>query len=216
MISRPLVGAIALFSSVTSFAQIITVNYAGSVTDLGSMLAGDSVVVGDTVVGSFTYDSNLSATSALSSFSISLGSSFTATASSGTFNVQNDQQNGSATLPADGLTLGSNFTSTGLNGHTTGYMQFGLRKQNVDGQLWYDTALPDLTDWANISLADLNAPDWHWMDFELTTSPFWDDQIRWDIDSFSVNPVSEPTMSILIGMGLVGLSLRKRKQKRTR
>ena len=207
-----------LFSPLTINAGIITINYTGSVTSLGYELSGDVVSLGDNVFGSFTYDSDFGSTDSLSAFSISLGGSFTANmnGSSDYFTVQNDQQNGSATLPADGLVVGSGFTSTPLNGYTSGYMQFGLLKNNADGQLWNDTLLPDLADWSNITLADINKPDWHWIDFGLTgTENFWDDQIRWDVSSFTVNEASipEPSSIFLMTAGLFGLGVMSRRRR---
>lgn len=214
---KTLLGASALLFSSVSQATIIQVDYTGSVTSLGSAIAGDVVDLDDTVQGSFTYDSDLGPTDSLLSFSISLGSSFTANLSGGdSFSVQNDQQNGSATLPADGLGVRGDFTSTSLNGYTSGIMQFGLLKDNVDGQLWNDTLLPDLSDWAKITLADINKPDWHWMDFDLTgTENFWDDQIRWDVDSFTVADISsvpEPSILALVILGLTGIGFTRRKK----
>jgi len=207
---QSLLWASTLFFSSFLQAQIIQVNYTGSVTDLGSELTGDAVNLGDVVLGSFTYNSDLGQNDGLTAFSISIGSSFTATANSGgTLYVQNDQQNGSATLPADAFTVSStDISSTSLNGHTVDMLQFGLRRQNLDGDLWADTLLPDLTDWLAITLVDLNAADWHWMDFGVDTILFSDDQIRWDIGSFTVSEVSlvpEPASITLLLLGLAGL-----------
>ncbi len=209
-----LIGASALLFSSVSQSAIIQVDYEGSVTDLGSLLSGSTVSLNDSVQGSFTYDSDLSSSDSLLSFSISLGSIFTASSTgSSYFNVQNDQQNGSATQLADGFTVGSGFASTPLNGYTTGSMQFGVLKDNADGQLWNDTLLPDLSDWTNISLADINNPDWHWMDFGVsTTGNFRDDQIRWDISSFNVSPVPEPSVLALMALGLAGIGFFARRK----
>ena len=209
-----LIGASALLFSSVSQSAIIQVDYEGSVTDLGSLLSGSTVSLNDSVQGSFTYDSDLSSSDSLLSFSISLGSIFTANSTASSyFNVQNDQQNGSATQPADGFTVGSGFASTPLNGYTTGSMQFGVLKDNADGQLWNDTLLPDLSDWTNISLADINNPDWHWMDFGVsTTGNFRDDQIRWDISSFNVSPVPEPSVLTLMALGLAGIGFFARRK----
>ena len=214
---KMLLGVSALLCGSASQATIIQIDYTGSVTSLGSALAGDVVDLNDTVQASFTYDSDLGSTDSLLSFSISLGSLFTANLSGDeSFTVQNDQQNGSATLPADGLIVRSDFTSTPLNGHTSGVMQFGLLRDNVDGQLWDDTLLPDLSDWSNITLADINNPDWHWMDFGLTgTDSFADDQIRWDVDLFTVTDISsvpEPSILALMMLGLTGIGFAKRRK----
>ena len=50
-----------LCTPLTVTADIITVNYTGSVTDLGILLSGDNVSLGDTVNGSFSYDTSLAA-----------------------------------------------------------------------------------------------------------------------------------------------------------
>jgi len=214
---KTLLGASALLFSSVSQGIIIQVDYTGSVTSLGSALTGDVVNLDDSVLGSFTYDSDLGQTDSLLSFSLSLGSSFTANLSGGdSFSVQNDQQNGSATLPADGLIVRGEFTSTPLNSYTSGVMQFGLLRDNVDGQLWNDTLLPDLSDWANITLADINNPDWHWMDFGLTgTENFRDDQIRWDVDSITATNTSsipEPSILALMVLGLTGIGFTRRRK----
>ncbi|HHJ80055.1 MAG TPA: PEP-CTERM sorting domain-containing protein [Candidatus Tenderia electrophaga] len=180
-------------------------------TDLGTLLTGGSVNLGDTVQGSFTYDSDLGSTDSVSLFSISIGSSFIASlAGNSSFFVTND----SGIPPNDRALLGGDFVSTPLNGNTTGAMQFGLFRNNVDGQLWNDTLLPDLADWTNITLADMNN-SLQWMDFRLAgTTVFSDDQIRWDVRSFSVADVSqvpEPSILALLALGLtcVGFAGRK-------
>jgi len=217
---KVLLGAVALLFFSISQAAIIQVDFEGSITDLGGHLQGDVVDLGELVSGSFSYDT---AGIGISSFSIAIDSFSANVTDSGFFTVQNDQQNGSATLPADGFVLGaygSSVTSTELNGYTAGgpggRLQFGIRRENVDGQLWDDLLLPDMTDWANITLADINAPDWHILDFGLSTNNFWDDQIRWDVSSFTVSDTSsvpEPSTIILLGAGLVGLRLCRRRVK---
>ena len=215
---KTLLGISVLLFSSASQATIIQVDYTGSVTSLGNALVGDVVNLNDSVQGSFTYDSDLGSTDSLLSFSLSLGSLFTANLSGDYgFNVQNDQQNGSATLPADGFIVRGDFISTPLNGYTSGDMQFGLLRDNVDGQLWNDTLLPDMSDWANITLADINKPDWHWMDFGLPIAEegaFGDDQIRWDVGSFTVTDASsvpEPSIFALMVLGLTGIVFTRRK-----
>ena len=83
----------------------------------------------------------------------------------------------------------------------------------MDGQLWSDTLPPDLTDWATITLTDINNPDWRWLDFGLETTGFRDDQIRWNIDSFSVSAVPVPAAVWLFMSGIAGLGAIARKKR---
>ena len=203
----------SLMVTFPTYAQVITVSFSGSVTDLGALLEGDSVALGSAVNGSFAYDTNTSG--ALSFFNIAIGESFSASLNgSGNLSVQNDAQNGWATNAADGLTAFANATSSSLlNGYSNPSMQFGLRKENVLGQLWGDTLPPDLADWANVSLGDIQAPDWHWMDFGLVTTNSWDDQIRWEVNAFQVSAVPAPAAVWLFASGLIsvfGITRKKR------
>ncbi len=195
--------AFALFS-LTAHSAPITVNYQGTVTSLGVLLEGDGVSIGSTVFGEFTYDADIA--EPLFSFNINIGTFSSSLSAGGSryFNVQNDQMNGSATLPADGFTLGGEVTTSGLNGYTDAGQQFGILRDNVDGQLWNDTLLPDLSDWSNITLADINRPDWPWLDFGVAgLSNFRDDQIRWDVSSFSVTAVPEASPFALLIVSLI-------------
>ncbi len=209
-----------LLASAAANSQIITVDYVGNVTAVGSMLTGDGVSIGNGVSGSFSYDTEMNGV--LSAFTISIGGFSAVMSGAGVLSVQNDQQNGSATLPADGLTVftGST-TSPALNGYTNPSMQFGLLKENVAGQLWNDTLPPDTADWAGVSIADVNAADWHWMDFGLSTTHFSDDQIRWNVEAFRVSAqdgvpaVPVPAAVWLFGSGLAGLLGAARRKARS-
>ena len=228
-----------LFAPLAIQAQSITVSYTGTVSSIGSLLQGDGVATGSALNGSFTYDTTTSAMSGattthafypISSFSISLDrgaglSDFNASATTQQyFYVQNDKQNGSATLPADGLYARSGLSlSSSLNGYSNPYMQVGVYKKNVNGHLWSDVLPPSLTDWSNVSLADFNAASWNWMDFNLNTAALgvgaFDDQIRWNIDSFCVNcSVSEvpvPAAAFMLAPALLGFLGLRRKAKAT-
>ncbi len=203
---RAAFGTVFLLFASVSQAAVIQVDYTGSVTALGILLEGDGVSLGDTVVGSFTYDSDASSGDSLSAFSISIGGVFNATmggTDSDWFSVSNDQSPG-----FDGFNTGTtNIISDTLNGYSAALMQFGAGRYNINGQLWDDTLLPDLADWANITLADMSTLDWRWMDFGLATNNFSDDQIRWDVSSFEVTglsdkPLPEPPIMLLMLMGL--------------
>ncbi len=90
--SRLLLPAAVLLSSFSANAEIITVNYSGTLTDVGSLF-GAAASVGDAMTGSFSYDSAGPGT--IDSFTVSFGG-FTANLSgSGSTTVQNDQMNGS-------------------------------------------------------------------------------------------------------------------------
>ena len=211
----------ALLIPLTVNATIITGDYTGTVTALGDWLSGDGVDIGNEVTGSFTYDSDLGQTDSLSAFSVSIGSGFSASMDDGGsswFRVNND----SYANPADGFTVGTSATSDLLNGYTADVMQFGVFRYNFQGQLWDDSLLPDLVDWGNITLADINRADWRWMDFGASSSedPHYVDQIRWDVQSFSydatdsVNSIPEPSTIILLAAGLLGLRMSSRKVHR--
>jgi hypothetical protein len=218
------------------FADLITLNFAGEVYAVGDALTGDGVAVNDIVNGQIVYDTSAPPLPGSNAdygvfngglFNISIGS-FDVTSVSGSLRTQNDQQNGSATNPADGLTYQTSpGTSDDLNGRTATSWQFGLRRENLSGQLWPDVAAaPDLADWANVTLADINSASWHWMQFttDVNDDFFGDSQIRWNITSFNVGsdsaqepggpggPIPEPASLSLLTMGLVGLALRRRRK----
>lgn len=199
----------SLFACLIPFsasAQTITVNYKGKVTDIGSFLVNNDVAVGDDMNGSFSYDTDPSG-AGLISFSNSFGNGFIATmATPNPLFIQDDQQNGSATLPADGFIVRSSSTSNqDWNAFTNPFMQFGLRQENIVGQLWDDILPPDLNDWSLITLEAINAPDWRFLDFNATVEHFSDDQIRWAVESFSVSAVPVPAAAWLFGSSLIGL-----------
>jgi hypothetical protein len=196
----------------SSQAQEIRVDYNGSVTDIGVLLAGNGVSVGSAMSGYFIYDVG---TGIVTDFANTFGNGFSATlASPVNMLVQDDQQNGSATLAADGFTVtGSSTSNADWNGFLNPDMQFGLRQDNADGQLWNGTAPPALNAWSIITLPAINAPDWRWLDFNIPgLANFADDQIRFAVDSFTVNAVPVPAAVWLFLSGLMGvLGMQKRK-----
>ena len=208
----------------SSHAMLITIDFSGTIYSVGASISGDGVSVGDMVTGQICYDTTAPDTNpdanygnyVAQSFSIMFGSGFSATSSGTTVTVQNDRQNGSATLPADGMIVRANTVSGGtLNGRSINAFQFGLRKENIAGDLWPDDFLPDAADWAGVSLADINAPSWHWMQFDMMSdSSGFDSQIRWDIASFESSAVPVPATLWLLGSGILGLvGVRKKSKK---
>lgn len=227
VVASLLTGALIALS-LPAWAGIVTVNFEGTIHTVGDSVSGDGVDVGDGVSGTFSYDTAATDLSASDpgrgfyiggSFSLTLDGLYTASASSSTVRTQDDEQNGSATNPADGMTVfatpDSSFT---LNGRAVEGFQFGLRRDVVTvGQLWADDLLPDLTDWNNVTLADVNAPDWHWMRLTFDSaedSSIFDSQVRWDIDSFAVTETGVPepaTIALLaFGLGAIGYGRRRR------
>lgn len=220
-----------LLVSFSSHSAPITVSFEGTITDLGVLLEGDGVSLNDTITGQFTYDDTVFSSSStqslttggtltqytdvLFSFDLNIGTFSSNLIGSSNFFVQNDAQNGSATLHADGFTTSGSATSTGLNGFTNTSQQFGLRRENVGGQLWNDTLLPSLSDWASITLADINAPDWRILSFDIGSTPsssFRDNQIRWDVTSFTVTSVPEASSLSLLFLSFISLILARRKR----
>ncbi|WP_445370965.1 hypothetical protein ACH518_17190 [Methylomonas sp. HW2-6] len=207
-----LIASSGLLLPLSGQAQSIRVDYTGTVTDIGSLLVGNGVAIGSAMSGSFTYDVDTGVVSALSH---RFGNGFTASlAAPVNLWVQNDQQNGSATLPADGLIVGgASISNTDWNGLANPAMQFGLLQENATGQLWNDTLPPDLSDWSSIPLAAINGPDWRWLDFNVPNRPnFADDQIRFSVDSFTVTAVPLPAGIWLFLSGVMAtLGMQKRK-----
>lgn len=211
-LAHVLIASSSLIWPLSGQAQSIRVDYTGTVTDIGTLLVGNGVDIGSRMTGSFTYDV---ATGVVSQFSHSFANGFTASlAAPVNLFVQNDQQNGSATLAADGLIVGgASVSNASWNGLANPAMQFGLRQENAAGQLWNDTLPPDLSDWSLVSLAAINAPDWRWLDFNVPNLPsFADDQIRFSVASYSVAAVPLPAGIWLFLSGVMAaLGIQKRK-----
>ena len=200
-------------------AMAVTITFIGNVYSVGSSIAGDAVHMGDTVYGRFVYTHATDDTNPdinygdynIVDFDIVFSSGFSSSSTNTTAIIQNDQLNGPATLAADGMRiLATGPTGGALNGRQlTGY-QFGLRRENVNGQLWLDDALPSFyDDWPNISLADINTPDWHWMQFvQLGDRSIFDSQIRWDVTNFITSAPEPPTLALLC-LGFVVLCVSK-------
>lgn len=222
----PLIAVLGLLSWQSSNAGIIEVNFDATVNHVGSLLAGDGIGVGDSVTGTFLYDltsadsngdPNRGSYTGLS-FSLTIDG-ITLSSSSSSIRTQNDLQNGSATNPADGMT---NFASIqngslNLNGYDATSFQFGVYRDIVTtGQLWGDDLLPDLNDWANINVADINAADWHWLAFDTGPTSGTIDDIRWEINSFSASKVPEPSALALFILGFTGFGVARIRSKKHR
>ena len=202
-------GVFALVTVETANATVINVGFTGTINNVGSDVTG-FVSLGDSMSGLFSYDTD---TDLALSFSITLGG-VTLTSSGQTINVQNDQQNGSSTNPADGMTIYGSLLPGDLtvNNYAAQAFQFGLRRDIVTvGQLWNDTETPGLDDWANITLDDINAPGWHWLSFDVPGASTSDD-IRWEVTGYtaSSSSVPEPLTVVLLGTGLLVISVVRR------
>jgi hypothetical protein len=240
-LSLSVAGLLVCYSN--AVADQIIVDFTGDVYSVGSALSSDGVAAGDTVNGQIAYNPYAIPYYDLvlgdgftrysyftgDSFDISIespsGNIFEVSSPSVDISIQNDQQNGSATLPADAAYFwGSPGSSGTLNGRSPTGWHFGLSRENDLGHLWVDTAPPDLFDWFAITLADINAPDWHWMQFDRSDSDdsIFDSQIRWDITSTDIyleapggeDPeIPEPATMALLGLGLAGFAARSRKPR---
>lgn len=202
---------VALFPALSS-AQLVTVDFEGEVTSIDTLLLGDGVNLGTKVTGQFSYtigttDSNVSPDMgiySIDSYSISIGSSFNASSTTQTLRLQNDQMNGSATSPADGLTVGSStgISADTLNGQNLSYFQMGLRNENTAGQLWTNDSLPGMAFWNSLDVNSLTGADWNWLRFDDNLNS----QLRFELTSVSAggsNSVPEPSTTALIGVGLL-------------
>ncbi|HWA28794.1 MAG TPA: hypothetical protein VG734_24295 [Lacunisphaera sp.] len=216
-----LLAALVLSAGAISSPANIIINLTGRVTSVGADL-GTTVAVGDSVAVHFAYDASQSDTNpspdygnySASSFDLSIASVLTLSTANAVLVLQNDQLNGAATNPADGLTVaGYSPTITGdtLNGYSATAFQTGLRRENSLGQIWSNDGLPTFAHWANITLADLNGADWHWIDFSTHGATIFDGQIRYEItgyeahDTSTVPDASTTWASLLIGLGGVAL-----------
>ncbi len=216
------------FLSASSHATPIRIDFTGTIDSVGAGVAGGGIFVDDSVTGHFSYDTETPDTfwdaadntkgeyrTLTQTFNIMIGSSFSATSSSTTITVQNNFSNGSA--PVDGLYVTGNPASGGtLNGRDVHSFQIGLTKNNSVAHLWSDDFLPDATDWAGVSLSDMNAPGWRWMKFDWRSGDTrFDAQIRWNITSFNLgsSTVPEPATMMLFGFGVLGLAGISRRKK---
>ncbi len=206
-------SAILLVFSHSATAAIIKVDYDATVDVIGTDLIADTTVqIGDSVAGSFSYDTT-SLGSGIS-FSISIAG-VTLSSSNPTIFVQNNQQNGIATNPADGLIVLGVIDSgaLALNSYDADYIQFGLREENSVLQLWDDTNLPDLSDWGLVTTTIINNPSWHFVSFDTPDNTGTLGEVRWSVDSFSVTQqVPEPVSLSLFALGMAGLGFTRRRK----
>lgn len=215
MLTRVLSAVILLMSTGYVMAAKIYIEYTGTVSSVGWVIANGGIDVGDTFTGVFSYDTLAEDSNGNSDvgqydggfFSLYFDSGFHVSSFDPVVQMLNDQQVGPATLPGDSMWVFANSSIMGdtLYGRDVLGFSFGFRRENVDGHLWQDDFLPDVDDWAAISLEDLNASSWHWMRFEhYVGESFTDTTIRWDINDFTVN-VPEPDTAALFALSLFGL-----------
>lgn len=214
ILTRVLSMVILLMSTGYVMATRIYIEYSGTVSSVDWVIANGGIDVGDTFTGVFSYDT-LAEDSNVNSdigqydggfFALDFDSGFHVSSFDPVIDVLNDQQVGSATLPGDSMWVHANSSIMGDTLYTRDVtiLSFGLRRENVDGHLWQDDFLPDVEDWAAISLEDLNAPSWNYMSFEQYFGGPTDTTIRWNITDFTVN-VPEPDTATLFALSLFGL-----------
>jgi len=193
-------------------ATVIQVDYTGLVASVGSELVGGSITVGDEITGRFVY--NTPAPNAgsgnigtyqdvVTSFAVSAGGYDVALVGSTDFRVGNDQA--SIPNPFDSLIVNAmDLSGPLLNGLSPVRLQFGLYSTDLSKVL--STALPEIDGLLRFDVSDGRTN----FNF-LTFGGGFERQVRWNFTSFTPTVIPEPGTALLLGGGLMALSLRARK-----
>ena len=204
-----------LATPLVSHSAPFKINFEGeleSLTDFGvpGVNEIDSVFsIGDLVFGSIIVDTDNLATTTISSFDLTIGS-YSASASSGSASVRNDNQAGSAAPVVDSILIaGSDFTSTAINGFSVDRLQFSVGTENLaildaSSVIGPNEILALWNDTPNYFSGNLN-----FMSFGDGTGE--DETARFALTSVTTSAVPEPSVIALMGAGLFGIGLLRRK-----
>jgi len=205
-----------LFYSSVGFAAQFQINFSGEVESLtifgvpGAPTLETVFNIFDPVTGTIFVDTDSLAPTTISSFVLTIGS-YTASASSGTTFLRNDNMAGSQAPIVDSIVFfaNSNITSTPIDGFSVDILQFAVGTENLSVldassvvgpteilNLWADTP--------NYFSGNLN-----YMSFGNSLSD--DETARFALTSVTVSPVPEPSTIFLLSAGLMGLGVFRRR-----
>jgi len=194
-----------------SQAAVIEVAFTGIVASVGTDLAGGPIDVGNEVSGRFSYNTPAPNTGVgnigiyddvVTSYNATVGGYEVAMVGSTDFRVGNDQT--SIPNPFDSLIVNAvALSGPELNALSPVRLQFGLYSTDLTRVL--STDLPDVD-----ALLRFAASDGRTNFNFLTFGSGFERQVRWNLTSFTPTVIPEPGIALLLGGGLMALSLRGR------